>query len=148
MKKHLKKLSGVTFRNETEKLDPVPLKSPVAFKRPLSAAERVRLALKTHDYLRSLDALPGDDSLDGPPIENMAPHQLTTDPETGEEMTAAAYVMLQEERSRVHEGLSHAASKFNEARRYVPRTKKKKKVPKAPSPSEPDHEESGEDDND
>jgi len=140
MKKHLKKLTGVTYRNEREKLDPVPMKSPVAFKRPLSAAERVRLALKTHDYLRSLDALPGDDNLDGPPIEEMAPHQLTVDPETGEEMTAAAYVMLQEERSLVHEGLTKAASKYNEARRYVPK-RKKKKVSKPPS------DESDEDDN-
>lgn len=83
-----------------ELTDPVPMKSRVAFKRPLSAHERVQRALRTHEQLRRLEAEPGDESFDDPPYEDLTPHQLIVDPVSGEEMTAGEHVMLQEERAK------------------------------------------------
>jgi len=84
----------------SEKPSSTKMQSRVAFKRPLSAAERVARAIKDHEYLRSLDSRPGDDTFDSPDITDKAIHQLMTDPISGEEVTAGEYVMLQNERAQ------------------------------------------------
>jgi len=83
-----------------ELYDPVPMKSKVAFKRPLSAHERVMRAIKTHERLMKMANAPGDTDFDAPDIENMAMHQLMTDPVSGKEMTAGEYHMLSVERQQ------------------------------------------------
>lgn len=87
---------------QAERVSSVKVQSRVAFKRPLSAAERVARAIKDHEYLKSLDSRPGDDTFDSPDIQDKAIHQLVTDPVTGEELTAGEYVMLQSEREQAH----------------------------------------------
>lgn len=80
--------------------DPVPMKSKVAFKRPLSAHERVLRAIRTHEKLRQMNAQPGDTDFDGPDLDKMTPHQLMEDPISGKEMTAGEYHMLTVERAQ------------------------------------------------
>jgi len=88
------------IHQQHEITDPVPRKSRVAFKRPLSAQERVLRAIRNHEMLKELDSQPGDDTFDTP-IENLStPHQLMVDPISGEEMTAGEHVMLQQERKQ------------------------------------------------
>lgn len=99
------------YLSAKEKTDPVPLKSRVAFKRPLSAHERVLRALKQHDILKRLDSGPGDDSFDTPIEDIASPHQLMTDPVSGEEMTAGEYVMLQHERAGAAKDIEQLAQK-------------------------------------
>lgn len=94
-----------------EKTDPTKLVSRVAFKRPLSAHERVLRALKTHDILKKLEAEPGDESFDDPPYEELTPHQLIQDPDTGEEMTAGEHVMLQHERAQARYDVQKATER-------------------------------------
>lgn len=113
--------------------DPVPKASKVAFKRPLSAHQRVLQALRTHEQMKALDALPGDDTFDGPDIENMTPHQLMTDPVSGEEMTAGEYVMLQHERAEASRDVAKA----------VARKKQKKLAAPVVPPTTPPADESG-----
>lgn len=124
---------GVLVKSH-EVLDPTPKASRVNFKRPLSAAERVKMAIRAHEQTRALDALPGDDTFDGPDIEAMTPHQLMNDPDTGEEMTAGEYVMLQHER----------ANAARDVQKAIKRQKPKKlAAPKAPTKAEPESEDSG-----
>jgi len=129
--------------------DPVPMKTSVRFKRPLSAHERVNRAIKMFARQQQLDAQPGDDTFDAPPHEGLAAHQLMIDPESGQEITAAEYTMLQEERQIAHEQLQKAKEDFIAANpeRYAP--KKPKKGAKAPKPTqaESEEDESIEDDN-
>jgi len=106
-----------------ETLDPVPKASSVQFKRPLSAHERVLQAIRNHEQDKALDALPGDDTFDTDPIEDKTPHQLMTDPQTGEEMTAGEYVMLQHTRAE-------AEKDVQSAREQALMRKTRKKLPK------------------
>lgn len=92
-----------------ENLDPVPKASKVAFKRPLSATERVKHAIRQHEASKALNALPGDDTFDEPDVESMTPHQLMEDPATGEELTAGEYVMLQHERALAKKDIAEVA---------------------------------------
>lgn len=85
-----------------KKLDtssPVPMAARVGFKRPLSAHERVMRAIKQYDAYKRREEEPGDDTFDSPAYDELTPHQLITDPDTGEEMTAGEHIMLQKERS-------------------------------------------------
>lgn len=83
-----------------EVADPVPVASKVAFKRPLSANERVMRAIRQRDLINAMNAAPGDTDFDAPDFESMTPHQLMEDPDTGKEMTAGEYVMLRHEREQ------------------------------------------------
>jgi len=85
-------------RTHSEKNDPRPLTSKVAFKRPLSAHERILRALKHRDALNRLNAVPGDDTFDTDLDPVDTPHQLVIDERSGREMTAGERVMLQQER--------------------------------------------------
>lgn len=95
-----------------ELYDPVPMKSKVAFKRPLSAHERVIRAIKTHERLMKLNNTPGDTDFDGPDLEKMTPYQLMEDPISGKEMTAGEYHMLSVERQQAaHDVQAYKARK-------------------------------------
>lgn len=131
----LNKLGHLVKTHET--LDPVPKASSVKFKRPLSAHERVLQALRTHDRLKALDALPGDESLDSPDVESMTPHQLMTDPTTGAEMTAGEYVMLQTERAQASKDIANARNTALKRR-----NQKKLVAPTEPNPKSKESEES------
>lgn len=125
-----------------EILDPVPKASSVKFKRPLSAHERVLQAIKVNREMEALDALPGDDTFDTEPIEDKTPHQLMVDPQTGEEMTAGEYVMLQHERAQAREDVAAAAHAARNKPKRFPKKKAKVEEP------EPEIEESAEPDSD
>lgn len=113
--------------NKYETVDPVPMVSKVAFKKPLSAQQRVLNAIRQHDAIRANNALPGDDTFDGPDLENMTPHQLMTDPKTGEEMTAGEYVMLEHERKIASDDVQASIRSASER-------KKQKKLQAPPEP--------------
>lgn len=106
----MKKLNSIP-RQEHEKTDPVPMMAPTAFKRPLSAHERVMRALRQQSQLQKLESEPGDDSFDEPPYENLTPYQLMEDPESGQEITAGEYVMLQHERAQARIDVEKAQQK-------------------------------------
>lgn len=108
--------------------DPTPLVSRVAFKKPLSAHERVLRAIRHHEVLTRMNELPGDDTFDSPPYEDMAPHQLMVDEQTGQEMTAGEHVMLQEERRQAAQDVRQTVAKTQseEIRRERQSSKDKK----------------------
>lgn len=122
----------------TEILDPVPKASRVAFKRPLSAHQRVMQALKQHQAIEAANAAPGDDSFDAPDLEGMTPHQLMTDPISGKEMTAGEHVMLQAERVEASKTVKQLKAKQAELSRRALAAKKEKKVASPPPEPEDD----------
>jgi len=105
MRGYFNRLKDVVFKDKEEN-DPTPLISKVAFKKPLSAHQRILRAIRTHEALKALDAADGDASFDLDPSEGLTPYQIMHDengveiknPATGHAMTAAEHVMLQEER--------------------------------------------------
>lgn len=117
---------GFPIKNE-ETLSSQKLVSRVAFKKPLSTAQRVAMAIRDHEYLKALDSRPGDDTFDGPDYESKTPHQLMTDPISGEELTAGEYLMLQEERAQAEKDVKSA---------YEQREAKKRAVKKSAAKSE------------
>lgn len=105
------------FKNPTEVNDPTPMKSRVAFKRPLSAHERVLRALKARDAIERYNASPVDDTHDSHITEELTPHQIIYDPntgepvrhpDTGEMMTAGEHVMLQHERAEAKKQIAES----------------------------------------
>lgn len=126
-------------RQVHEVTDPVPMKSRVAFKKPLSAHERVLRALRHHQAISRLESEPGDDSFDDPPYEDLTPHQLIVDPDTGQEMTAGEHVMLQSERAQARHDVQHA---YEARRRAAARKPKKKIEPQVEETETTDSEES------
>lgn len=134
---------GYEITNE-ETIDPTPVVSRVVFKRPMSAAEKVRNAIRQHEALKALDALPGDESFDSHDFEAMSPHQLMTDEQTGQEMTAGEYVMLQRERELAR---AHSSSYVeHKLRKESKRTYKLKKIAKPALGEKNDSPEDGEQD--
>lgn len=112
-----------------ELYDPVPLKSKVAFRRPLSASERVARAIKQHEHLRRLQALPGDQGFDEPELDTASPHQLMTDPISGQEMTSGEYVMLQNERQEARQDVQKLRA-FKEEQKFLKKQRRGKKFEK------------------
>lgn len=112
-----------------EMVDPVPKRSRVAFKKPLSAAERVLRAIKQRELLLAMDrSQPEDDSFDGPDYEQMSPHQLMVDEESGQEMTAGEHVMLQEERRQARLDIEKVQSRIVNDKRVKKAEPKAKKT--------------------
>lgn len=112
-----------------ELYDPTPMKSKVAFKRPLSAHERVIRAIKQHEQIMKMNNAPGDTDFDGPDYDSMTPHQLMEDPVTGKEMTAGEHHMLSQERQQAaHDVRAYrAAHAEREARKAAKAAKKASK---------------------
>lgn len=116
-----------------ELYDPVPMKSKVAFKRPLSAHERVIRAIKQHEQIMKMKNAPGDTDFDGPDYDSMTPHQLMEDPVTGKEMTAGEHHMLALERQqaakdvRAYKAAQAKRDAANEARKAANAAKKASK---------------------
>jgi len=108
--------------------DPVGKASKVAFKRPLSAHQRVLQAIRTHEAIKAMNEAPGDDSFDGPDVEGMTPHQLMIDPVSGEEMTAGEHVMLQHERGVARAEIQKTAKDHAERLQREAASKKQKKL--------------------
>lgn len=106
-----------------ELYDPVPKKSKVAFKRPLSAHERVMKAVKTREMILRLHSQPGDTGFDGPDYDKLTPHQLmydehgqeVRDPETGEQLTAGEYHVLSTEREQARKEVAALKARKEQA---------------------------------
>jgi len=111
------------YKSRIEQNSPVRLKSSVAFKPPLSAAARVLRAIKTHDALKRLESLPGDETFDGPNYDELTPHQLVKDPVSGNEMTAGELHMLELERAQAFKDIE-AAQQRNASRKQKAAQKK------------------------
>jgi len=120
----MKKKPVFLKRYDPASKDPVPKKSSVAFRKPLSAHERVMRAIRTHEIIKRQDSEPGDESFDTPIDKMDTPHQLVSDPETGKEMTAGEYVMLQHERSQARQDVESVRQK-REAAAFARAARKK-----------------------